>query len=192
MNGPIMAGVALPAVAASAGKPPVAFASPDGIHWRKMQDAPVITRGAFDSLNVAFWDKAAGRYRCFSRYFDHGKRAIQSATSEDFLRWTEPVPHQYAPGVPLEHFYTNATVPCPGAPHILLSLPKRFVPERKKVVAHPDTGVSDAIFLSSRDDELAAVVTWKTRPDVPDLAGKPIRLRFVLRDADVYAVRFEE
>lgn len=301
------------------GLPPAAFASPDGVHWRKIQDAPVITRGAFDSLNVAFWDEAAGRYRCFSRYFDHGKRAIQSATSGDFLHWTEPVPHQYAPGVPLEHFYTNATVPCPGAPHILLSFPKRFVPERQKVAAHPDTGVSDAVFLSSRDgvhwdrtfleawlrpgldqrnwtqrsnmpawgiaqtgpeelslyvsehyswpdnrlrrvtvqpgrfasvhagaeggevvtrpllvagrrlvlnyatsaagsvqvevqdtdgrplpghaltdmpplygDELAAVVTWKAGPNLPDLAGKPIRLRFVVRDADVYAVRFGE
>jgi hypothetical protein len=26
-----------------------AFASPDGIHWKKMQDTPVITKGAFDS-----------------------------------------------------------------------------------------------------------------------------------------------
>ena len=44
-----------------------AFASPDGIHWRKMSDAPVITRGKFDSQNVAFWDGARRRYRAYYR-----------------------------------------------------------------------------------------------------------------------------
>src|SRR5207249_6288550 len=29
--------------------------SPDGIHWTPLADKPVITRGAFDSQNLAFW-----------------------------------------------------------------------------------------------------------------------------------------
>ena len=52
---------------------------------------------------------------------------------------------------PKEHFYTNGTRPCPGAPHIYLSFPKRFVPERKKFADYKEMGVSDAVFLSSRD-----------------------------------------
>jgi hypothetical protein len=35
-------------------------------------------------------------------------------------------------------------------------------------------------------------VTFKTGRRVAPLAGKPIRLRFVLIDADVYAFRFAE
>jgi hypothetical protein len=128
-----------------------AFASPDGIHWRKLRKEPVLTEGAFDSLNLAFWDSARGRYACYSRIFTDGVRAIQSAHSSDFLNWSEGVANRYAAGVPLEHFYTNATRPCPGAEHLLLSFPKRFVPDRKKVASHSDVGVSDAVFMSSRD-----------------------------------------
>jgi len=124
----------------------------DGIHWKKMRDEPLEITGQFDSHNVAFWDVLAGCYRSFSRYFDEdGCRAIQSATSGDFIHWTKPEPNRYPPGTPREHLYTNATVPCPGAEHILLAFPKRFVPERKKVERHPQPGLSDTIFMSSRD-----------------------------------------
>ena len=39
-------------------------------------------------------------------------------------------------------------------------------------------------------DSLERVVSWKAGPDVSQLAGKPVRLRIVLRDADLYAIRF--
>jgi hypothetical protein len=128
-----------------------AFASADGIQWKKMKETPVITKGAFDSQNLAFWDTTRNRYTCFSRIGFNKVRAVQSNTSTDFLTWTEPVPHKYAEGVPWEHFYTSATVPCPTAPHLFLSFPKRFVPARKKVPEHEGPGVSDAVFMSSRD-----------------------------------------
>jgi photosystem II stability/assembly factor-like uncharacterized protein len=134
-----------------------AYASADGLHWKKMQAEPVITKGTFDSLNVAFWDAAEQCYRAYSRYFDQGAykghRAIQNSRSDDFLHWSEPEPNRYADGVPPEHFYTNATFPCPGAPHQYLSFPKRFVPARKKVAQIEEPGVSDAMFMSSRDGQ---------------------------------------
>ena len=117
-------------------------------------------KGKFDSVNVALWDSHAGCYRLFSRYLDEsagadkGVRAIQSCISDDFIHWSEPVPHHYDDDVPLEHFYTNATAPCPGAEHILLSFPMRFVPERTKYnegMDYPGDGISDAVFMSSRD-----------------------------------------
>src|SRR5262249_22823700 len=74
-----------------------AFHSADGVHWSKMRAEPVITKGAFDSLNIAFWDPVAGLYRSYSRYFADGVRAIQNCTSEDFLHWTDPQPNRYAP-----------------------------------------------------------------------------------------------
>jgi len=39
-------------------------------------------------------------------------------------------------------------------------------------------------------DNLARVVHWKNGNDVSQLAGKPVRLRFVLKDADLYALQF--
>ncbi len=131
-----------------------ALGSADGIHWSLLSEAPVMTEGAFDSQNIAFWDARSGGYRCYSRYIfptadTQWFRAIQSCTSPDFLQWSPPVPNVYT--VPHEEFYTNATLPCPGAEHIYLSFPKRFQPTRHKLPAHENPGVSDAVFMTSRD-----------------------------------------
>jgi hypothetical protein len=40
-------------------------------------------------------------------------------------------------------------------------------------------------------DEIARTVTWGGSSDLHALAGQRIRLRFVMRDADVYSLRFE-
>jgi hypothetical protein len=53
----------------------------------------------------------------------------------------------------MAHFYTNATFPCPGAPHHYLSFPMRFIPERKKIAEMKEGGISDAVFMSSRDGQ---------------------------------------
>ncbi|MDI6828827.1 MAG: hypothetical protein QME62_10115, partial [Armatimonadota bacterium] len=47
--------------------------------------------------------------------------------------------------------YTNAILPYFRAPHIYLGFPKRFLPDRKVVESHPFMGVSDGVFISSRD-----------------------------------------
>src|SRR5262249_42931481 len=54
---------------------------------------------------------------------------------------------------PLEHLYTNATVPYHRAPHIYLALPRRFLPWKTyyKEMETMSPGVSDALFMSSRD-----------------------------------------
>jgi hypothetical protein len=39
-------------------------------------------------------------------------------------------------------------------------------------------------------DEIERVVTWKGNPDVSKLAGKHVRLRFLMKDADLYSFRF--
>jgi hypothetical protein len=41
-------------------------------------------------------------------------------------------------------------------------------------------------------DTLDRTVTWKGSPDVSLLAVKPVRVRLVLRDADVYAMQFRD
>jgi hypothetical protein len=39
-------------------------------------------------------------------------------------------------------------------------------------------------------DSLARPVAWRRGTDVSHLAGKPLRLRFVMKDADIYSLRF--
>ena len=39
-------------------------------------------------------------------------------------------------------------------------------------------------------DDLERTVRWSSGPEVSRLAGVPVRLRFVMRDADLYAFRF--
>jgi hypothetical protein len=82
-------------------------------------------------------------------------RAIQSATSTDFLHWEPVVPNRYRDGRQDVQLYTNAVVPCPGAEHFLLSFPNRYVQDRVPDPTHPYPGVNDALFMASRDG-----VTW--------------------------------
>ncbi len=114
-----------------------AFHSADGIHWSLMSEQPVVTRGAFDSQNLAFWDPTASLYRAYFRTFTAGVttgkewkpagfRAIRTATSRDFLTWENEADLTYK-NSPVEHLYTNQIAPYPRAPHILIGFPTRYV-----------------------------------------------------------------
>jgi len=300
------------------GQPPRAFVSSDAIRWRPFADKPVLNDGAFDSQNLAFWDTNRDQYAAYFRIFINGVRSVARATSDDFVNWSETTPVDFGDAPP-EHYYTNATVQYPRAPHYYLMFPKRFIPGRKKLPEHAERGISEGVLLSSRDgerfdltfpetwirpgrdrlnwgdrslmtawgvlatpdgrlsvyvsqhyrypshhllrysirpdgfasasadraggelitkplrfegdrlelnvstaasgwvqveiqepsgapipgftledapvyygDELDAVYTWKSGPDVSKLAGKPVRLRFVLKDADIYSYKFTD
>lgn len=118
-----------------------AFQSADGLRWSLIRGEPVITKGAFDSQNLAFWDPHAKIYREFHRQF-RGVRDIMTGTSSDFLTWTDPVFLEY-PGAPKEHLYTNAIQSYERAPHLLIGFPTRFHPERGDQV--------EPVFMTSRD-----------------------------------------
>ena len=141
----------------------IAFASPDGLRWRRLQDAPIITEGAFDSQNVPFWSEAEQQYVCYFRTFkrigEQGYRWVSRTTSPDFLRWTPPVEMSFGDAPP-EHLYTNQTHPYFRAPHLYISTAARFMPGRQVVDAeearaiqvHPDyfKDTSDAVLITSR------------------------------------------
>ncbi|MCP4645074.1 MAG: hypothetical protein GY851_31820 [bacterium] len=129
----------------------VAFTSPDAIHWTLVSEKPVISKGAFDSQNLAFYDTVRGRYVDFHRGFNNRVRDIMTCTSPDFASWTEPHYIDYG-DTPPEHLYTNAIAPYYRAPHIFMGFPKRFVPSRDLKVHHYP-GVSDGVFMTSRDGE---------------------------------------
>jgi hypothetical protein len=54
----------------------------------------------------------------------------------------------------------------------------------------PLEGFSQADCHEVFGDEIERAVHWKAAGDVSALAGKPVRLRFVLKDADLYSFRF--
>lgn len=128
----------------------MAYASADGVHWRLLRDEPVFTKGAFDSQNLAFWDPNLKQYRCYFRIFTSKIRAIAVTSSPDFLTWSEPTPIDMG-DAPFEHFYTNATTTYFRAPHYYFAFPKRYVADRHKLPDHKEKGISDAVFMSSRD-----------------------------------------
>jgi hypothetical protein len=132
------------------GGPLYAFASRDGIHWRKLVDQPVLTKGAFDSQNLAFWDPNKKKYVAYYRIFLNKVRAVAYAESDDFKTWSNLQPIDLGKTLP-EHFYTNATQPYFRAPHYYFSFPSRFVPNRQRLPDHPLQGISEGVFLSSRD-----------------------------------------
>lgn len=114
-----------------------AFHSSDGIRWSLMREKPVVTEGAFDSQNLAFWDPTAGAYRAYFRTFTEGVttgkvwkpagfRAIRTATSKDFLEWNNYTDLTYKDS-PGEHLYTNQVAPYFRAPHLLIGFPTRYV-----------------------------------------------------------------
>lgn len=81
-----------------------AFVSPDGIHWKKLREEPVIPedRGKyFDSQNDAFWSESEQCYVCYFRRFIEGYRGIARTTSTDFVHWTPFVEMQA--NLPNEH-----------------------------------------------------------------------------------------
>jgi hypothetical protein len=118
------------------------FHSPDAIHWQLTHPEPVITEGAFDSQNIAFWDDHSGIYREYHRAFVKGVRSIMTCTSDDYLNWSAPKLLEY-PDSPAEHLYTNAIGGYPRAPHILLGFPTRFLPNEGQRV--------EPTFMASRD-----------------------------------------
>ncbi|MBI4581097.1 MAG: hypothetical protein HY718_15440 [Planctomycetes bacterium] len=55
----------------------------------------------------------------------------------------------------------------------------------------PGFGVDECDMIHTTND-VNRLVSWHGRSDVKDLANKPVRLRFVLRDADLYAFQFAD
>ena len=156
----------------------LAFKSADGLKWEPMAAEPVITAGAFDSQNLAFWDPVHKLYRAYWRTFTGGVtdgkvwkpagvRAIRTATSKDFLTWENQADLTYRDS-PAEHLYTNQVKPYHRAPHILIGFPTRYVergwsesmralPElehrelRASSTQRYGTAITEGLLMASRD-----------------------------------------
>lgn len=153
------------------------FKSADGIHWSKLSEGPVVTKGTFDSHNTVFWDPNRQRYVMYVRYFSgaafNGMRSIGISHSTDFKSWSAPVGLTYPNSAP-QQMYTNQIAPYYRAPHLLLGFPTRFVArpmtEHAKRLdpiktraqfaaavegsnAYSGAEITDGLFMASRDGQ---------------------------------------
>lgn len=143
------------------------YKSPDGVHWSPLADEPLITKGAFDTQNNAFWDSLRGHYWCYVRDFHDRIRDIRVSTSPDFRAWSEPELLQFVDS-PDEPLYTNQVQPYYRAPHLFVGFPTRYVERgwspsmqalpdpahrRRRMKFHPryGTAITDGQFMTSRD-----------------------------------------
>ncbi len=62
--------------------------------------------------------------------------------------------------------------------------------EVQDAAGKPIPGFALAESIELIGNEIEREVAWKGGPDLGTLSGKPIRLRFVMKDADLYALRF--
>lgn len=137
------------------------FTSPDGIRWQRAGEAPIITDGAFDSLNLAFWDELRKEYVALYRDFENGIRSFKVARSTDFLVWTTGEWANFG-AAPRFHLYTIGAIPYKNAPHIYIGIPRRYLPWKSYFheMDRETPGVSDALLMSSRDG-----VAWSLFPE---------------------------
>lgn len=158
----------------------LAFKSADGLHWKPMADHPVITDGAFDSQNLAFWDEVAGVYRAYWRSFtppekegDTGLRSIRTGTSEDFIHWQVLGDLTYVVSPP-EQLYTNQVKAYHRAPHLLIGFPNRYV-ERGREHA-PSVDAASARIAGNEAADSARSEGWShAMRSLPELEHRKFR-----------------
>ena len=135
----------------------------------------------YDSHNIALWDAARQHYTIYARgWFRRGIppagskrvdrdadniimklpsgeqrkfthiRDIRRYTSTDYRNWSAQEYIGLGSG-PLEHLYKNSATPYFRDSSTIFMFPKRFLPTRKFDPDWKDIGLSDIVFLFSRD-----------------------------------------
>ena len=108
----------------------------------------------FDSHNIAFWDTEQEQYVAYMRgWINPGFRSIRRSVSDDFISWSEPTFINLG-STKLEHLYTNAATQYYRARHIYMMFPMRFTPDRQFDTDWLHDGLSEAVFMTSRDGQL--------------------------------------
>ena len=127
-----------------------AFASPDGIHWRSLQDKPVISRENYPVVHLDIsqiptsWSDSEHCYVAYIRtWIVTGRpgyrgtdwagggtiRSVGRLTSPDFIHWSRMKMMDYG-DAPLEQLYNSVTSPYFRAPYLYIALPPRIVFDR--------------------------------------------------------------
>ena len=132
------------------------YVSADGVHWRRISEAPLLDKrhGDFDSQNLCFWDAARGAYALYFRKFEGGRRKVRFAMSTDFRNWSGFQWLEYDESNPDVELYTNSILPYERAEGVYVGLPMRFCKGRRVPWdlsgAGGWPGVTDGVFMCGR------------------------------------------
>ena len=125
------------------------FSSPDGIHW-KIQHKFKVKGADGDTQNVVFWDSTNNTYAAYIRSYSRNRRSVVRVTSPDFIHWSEPKPLRFT-----ERFYDELYTPGISryyrSTDLFLGFPTRFTPKRGPTYVSGQQGVTDGVFMTSRD-----------------------------------------
>ena len=130
------------------------FESADGVHF--VEKRILVDDGAYDSLNICFWDEETQQYYLFYRGV-HGEgtvdgkwakgagdarhttvvRDIRMRTSRDFINWSEPQMLQYGDEAEDLELYTNCVQKYYRAPHMFLGFPTRYADRHNEPASFP-------------------------------------------------------
>lgn len=114
------------------------YYSADGIHFEKGELLLDANTGAYDSMNVIFWDEEYGKYRCYFRGFHAAPEGTPSSASGnavrdvcytesvDFKNWSTPVIIDDPEHVDIP-LYTNNIQPYYREPHTYVGFPTRYI-----------------------------------------------------------------
>lgn len=121
----------------------VLYTSADGVRFSRV--GPILTDGAYDSLNLCFWDVLRKKYFVYYRGVhrpgetesdgkwrdgDNGSSVIRDVrvrTSPDFVHWDAPQRLVFDEGQDDYELYTNQIRPYYRAPQVFLGMPTRYV-----------------------------------------------------------------
>ena len=127
--------------------------SPDGKHWTTWPQAVASWRDirGFDSPNLMFWSKVEQQYVFYYR-LNVDYRTIARSTAPRLDSWPDDdVTRLRFRDSPPQHLYTNAATPYFRAPHIYVAFPKRHHPWRTRYLDSPHPGLSESVFMASRN-----------------------------------------
>ena len=130
------------------------FRSADGINYEFVRI--LVDDGAYDSLNVCFWNAAEERYYLFYRGL-HGEgsvngkwapttarqrhntliRDVRVRTSKDFVNWSEPRMIEFVPEREDIELYTNQVQQYYRAPHMMIGFPVRYIDRYREAKNYP-------------------------------------------------------
>jgi len=130
------------------------FESADGVHFE--EKGILVDDGAYDSLNICFWDEITRQYYLFYRGV-HGEgtvdgkwakgaadakhttvvRDIRMRTSKDFVNWDAPQMLQYGNEAEDLELYTNCVQKYYRAPHMFLGFPTRYADRQADTTSFP-------------------------------------------------------
>lgn len=144
------------------------FKSADGIQYEQVRI--LADDGAYDSLNIAFWDPQTEQYFLYYRgvhgtdaeggkwkpgagkkaHNDYIVRDIRVRTSKDFVNWDEPKMLQYEPERDDVDLYINNVQKYYRADHMFLGIPVRYMDRYKDAHNIPDLPRPDFREFSAR------------------------------------------